>query len=39
MTRENEELNRVFAGRSARLVARWSLAIEVLCKELEERRG
>lgn len=39
MAREEEALRRFFQLRNARLAARWNLAIEVLCKELEDRDG
>lgn len=37
LVREEEALDRVFDLRNARLAARWNLAIEVLCKELEDK--
>ncbi|KAM4064912.1 IBR domain-containing protein [Hirsutella rhossiliensis] len=39
MARDEEALNRLFDVRNARLAARWNLAIEVLCKELEDKDG
>ncbi|PFH62757.1 hypothetical protein XA68_11980 [Ophiocordyceps unilateralis] len=36
---EDEAVNRIFASRTARLRARWHLAIEVLCKELQDKDG
>ncbi|ODA78687.1 hypothetical protein RJ55_06069 [Drechmeria coniospora] len=38
-TREEAVIDGVFEERRTRLVARWSLAIEVLCKELEQCDG
>ncbi|KJZ75768.1 hypothetical protein HIM_04925 [Hirsutella minnesotensis 3608] len=39
LTNEEEALQRTFETRNTRLTARWTLAIEVLCKELEEKTG
>ncbi|KND88061.1 putative E3 ubiquitin-protein ligase ARI8 [Tolypocladium ophioglossoides CBS 100239] len=38
-TREGETINAVFEARQSRFTARWNLAIEVLCKELEDKDG
>lgn len=38
-TREEEAIDSVFEARQSRLTARWDLAIEVLCKELEDKDG
>ncbi|POR39241.1 Putative E3 ubiquitin-protein ligase ARI8 [Tolypocladium paradoxum] len=38
-TREEEIIDGVFEARQSRFTARWNLAIEVLCKELEDKDG
>ncbi|KAG5917659.1 hypothetical protein E4U42_007166 [Claviceps africana] len=39
LLRERETFETVFEARQSRLTARWALAIQVLCKQLEERDG
>lgn len=36
---EEDQFHNIFDGRQARTTARWALAIEVLCKELQEQDG
>ena len=39
LEQEVEQFHSIFDGRQSRATARWVLAIEVLCKELQEQHG